>query len=229
MSEQQPDYVGHRERLRDRFKRVGANGLAEHEIVELLLTLSIPRGDTKPHAKRLLNRFGSLRGILDAPMSELTRLEGVGQVTAANLHVIKAAASLYLEQGARGADKLSRMSDLVDMWRVKIGGLPHEVFEVAYLHSGMRIPANAIVRIEDGTVDRASVYPREVVAEALRRKAAGVVLAHNHPNGDTHPSDHDKVITLAIQHAADTIGLKVLDHIIVSAGNAFSFKEAGLL
>lgn len=209
--------------------RVGADGLAEHEIVELLLTLSIPRGDTKPHAKRLLNRFGSLRGILDAPMSELTRVEGVGQVTAANLHVIRAAASLYLEQEARGADKPSRISGLVDMWRVKIGGLPHEVFEVAYLHSGVRIPANAIVRIEEGTVDRASVYPRVVVEEALRRKAAGVVLAHNHPNGEAEPTDHDKLITRAIQLAADTVGLRVLDHLIVSAGDSFSFKEAGLL
>ena len=100
MTEQQSDSNGHRDRLRDRFKRVGADGLAEHEVVELLLTLSIPRGDVKPQAKRLLKRFGDLRSILDAPLGELITVDGIGPVAATNLHVVKAAASLYLEQKA---------------------------------------------------------------------------------------------------------------------------------
>ena len=112
---------------------------------------------------------------------------------------------------------------------MRIGALPHEVFEVAYLDSGYRLLRDGVERLEEGTIDRATIYPRRVIEAALRRQAAAIVLAHNHPNANLTPSEQDKVITRMIVLAAETVSIKVADHLIVSAQDAFSFKKAGLL
>jgi DNA repair protein RadC len=112
---------------------------------------------------------------------------------------------------------------------MRISALQNEVFEVAYLDSGYRLLRDGVDRLEEGTIDRATVYPRRVVEAALKRGAAAVVLAHNHPNANLAPSEHDKVLTRAIVLAAETVHLKVLDHLIVSAQDTFSFRKAGLL
>jgi DNA repair protein RadC len=112
---------------------------------------------------------------------------------------------------------------------MRIGALKNEVFEVAYLDSGYRLLRDGVERLEEGTIDRAAVYPRKVIESALKRGAAAIVLAHNHPNADLKPSEHDKVLTRAIVLAAETVHLKVVDHLIVSAQDTFSFRKAGLL
>lgn len=225
----QPHYLGHRHRLRDRFEKAGFAGLADYEVVELLLTLAIPRSDVKRPAKQLIARFGDLRGVLDAPIEELKRIPGVGTVAPVALQIIRSAAALYLQQCEEGEPITADSQALLGSWRIRIGALPNEVFEIAYLDSGMKLMRNGIERLEEGTIDRAAVYPRRVVESALRRSAAAIVLAHNHPNGEPTPSEHDKTLTRAIVLAAETIGLKVTDHIIVSASNYFSFRKAGLL
>ena len=224
-----PHYHGHRERLRERFLNSGLSGFAEHEIIELLLTLAIPRSDVKVPAKALLGRFGSLRGILDAPLSELQSVKGVGQVSAVALHVIRESATLYLQQTSEGAEVLRDTASLSDFWRMRIGALKHEVFAVAYLDSAYRLLRNGVETLQEGTIDRAAVYPRRVVEAALKRQAAALVLAHNHPNGIVEPTEHDKIVTRAIVLAADTISLRVVDHLIVSPRETFSFRKAGLL
>lgn len=226
---EQPHYYGHRQRLRDRFLRAGLDGFAEHEVVELLLTMAIPRLDVKQPAKALLQRFGNLRGILDAPLDELQAVKGIGSVTRVALKMIRAAATLYLQQVAEGADASMSSDRLVDMWRMKIGAFHNEVFEVGYLDAGLRLLRNGVQRLEEGTIDRAAVYPRRVVEAALRRGAAAVVLAHNHPNGDIEPSEQDKLLTRAIVLAAEAVHLGVLDHFIVSPDQVFSFRREGLL
>ena len=220
---------GHRGRLRERFLRSGFEGFAEHEIVELLLTLAIPRCDVKGPAKALLQRFGSVRGVLDAPPEALRPVAGIGSVAPVALAIIRAAAVLYLQQANERASVLGDRAQIRDFWRLRIGSLPNEVFEVAYLDSGLRLVRNGVERLQQGTVDRASVYPRQVVEAALRRGAAAIVLAHNHPNGRVEPSEADKLTTRAIVLAAETIRLRVVDHLIVSPDDAFSFREAGLL
>jgi DNA repair protein RadC len=230
---QEPDlhnaHAGHRQRLRQRFLKSGLEGLADYEVVELILTLAIPRSDVKQPAKRLIQQFGSLRGILDAPIEELRAVAGIGDVTPVGLKIIRSAASLYLQQSAEDTEVLADPQRLSEFWRMRIGSLPNEVFQVAYLNSGYRLLRDGVDQLEEGTVDRAAVYPRRVIESALRRSAAAIVLAHNHPNGNISPSEQDKLLTRAIVLAAETVHLKVLDHLIVSIDEVFSFRKAGLL
>lgn len=224
-----PHYHGHRKRLRERFVKNGLAGFAEHEVLELLLTLAIPRTDVKQPAKALLERFGNLRGVLDAPLPELRSVDGIGEVAAIGLHLVRETATLYLQQGSEGGDVLRNATKISDFWRARIGGLKHEVFAVAYLDSAYRLLRDGVETLQEGTIDRAAVYPRRVVEAALRRQAAALVLAHNHPNGNVQPSEQDKVLTRAIVLAAETIGLRVVDHLVVAPDETFSFRKAGLL
>jgi DNA repair protein RadC len=224
-----PHYLGHRQRLRERFVKAGLEGLADYEVVELLLTLAIPRSDVKGPAKALIARFGNLRGILDAPLADLQSVPGLGEVAPVALRIVRAAATLYLQQSTEQADILVDSDALSSFWRLRIGALPVEVFEVGYLDSGRRLLRDGIERLEEGTVDRAAVYPRRVVEAALRRGAAALVFAHNHPNGDVKPSEQDKLLTRALVLAAETVQVKILDHLVVSPDQVFSFRSAGLL
>jgi DNA repair protein RadC len=229
VSADDPHVLGHRQRLRDRFLKSGLEGFADYEAVELLLTLAIPRSDVKQSAKALIAKFGNLRGILDAPVEQLQTVKGLGSVAPVALKIIRAAATLYLQQSSEGQDSLTDLSRLSDFWRMRLGALPNEVFQVGYLDSGYRLLRDGIETLEEGTIDRAAVYPRRVIEAALRRGAFGVVLAHNHPNGQTAPSEQDKVLTRAIVLAAETVGVRIVDHLIVTASDSFSFRKAGLL
>jgi DNA repair protein RadC len=224
-----PTYLGHRHRLRERFLRSGFSGFADYEIVELLLTLAIPRRDVKPAAKALLARFGTVRGVLDAPAEELRRVDGLGEVAPVALRIIRETANLYLQQTAEGGEPLRDPEALTRFWRSRIGSLPFEVFEVAYLDSAGRLLRDGVERLEEGTVDRATVYPRRILEAALRRNAAAIVVAHNHPNGEVEPSEQDKLLTRALHLASSTVAVRLLEHLVVSPERVFSFREAGLL
>jgi DNA repair protein RadC len=215
--------------LRERFAKSGFDAFADYEVVELLLTLAIPRSDVKAPAKALIAKFGNLRGILDAAPEEIRSVPGIGAVTPIALQIIKATAALYLQQSSETQRSLSDAGQLADFWRMRLGSLQNEVFEVGYLDSANRLVRDGVETLEEGTVDRATVYPRRVVEAALKRGAAAVVLAHNHPNGNTAPTEHDKLLTRAIVLASETVQLRVVDHLIVSAEDTFSFQKAGLL
>jgi len=220
-----PHYLGHRQRLRERFIKNGLAGFADYEVVELLLCLAIPRGDVKPTAKALIARFGNLKGIMDAPLEELQGIKGIGSVSPVALRIIREAANLYFQQSAEQRDSLAEPEDLFRFWRTRIGALANEVFQVGYLDSGYRLLRDGVETLEEGTTDRATVYPRRVMEAALRRGAAALVFAHNHPNGNVQPTEQDKVLTRALVLAATTIQIKVLDHLIVSTDQVFSFRR----
>jgi DNA repair protein RadC len=224
-----PHYVGHRRRLRERFEKNGLDGFADYEVIELLLTLAIPRSDVKQPAKELIARFGNLRGILDAPLGELRAVRGLGEVAPVALRIIRAAADLYLQQRAEKGESLADPETLYRFWRSKIGALRHEVFQVAYLDTAYTLLRDGIETLEEGTIDRVAVYPRRVMEAALRRSAAALVFAHNHPNGNVQPTEQDKTLTRALVLAATALQIKVLDHIIVSPDAVFSFRKEGLL
>lgn len=229
MEAKKPHYHGHRKRLRERFLKSGFAGMADHEVVEILLTLAIPRKDVKERAKALLSRFGNLKGILDAPLEELRAIHGIGSVAPTAFRIIREAANLYLQQKAESETSLASSEMLYEFWRSRLGGLKDEVFEVAYLDSGYKLLRDGVERLEEGTIDRATVYPRRVMEAALRKGAAAMVLAHNHPNGNVQPSEQDKLLTRALVLAAEAVQLKIIDHLIVSADEAFSFRKAGML
>src|SRR5713226_9738828 len=156
-TEEKPHYLGHRSRLRERFVKSGLDGFADYEVVELLLTLAIPRSDVKQPAKELIARFSNLRGILDAPLSELRTVRGLGEVAPVALRIIRAAADLYLQQRAEQRESFADPEALSRFWRSKIGALRHEVFQVAYLDTAYTLLRDGIETLEEGTIDRAAV------------------------------------------------------------------------
>lgn len=222
-----PHYLEHRQRLRERFQRAGAEGLAGYELVELLLTYAIPRVDVKPVAKELLRRFGGLAGALDATQEELEAVEGLGPASATMIRVVKEVCCAYLAEGMRRLDVLSAPAAVVDFARARLAGLPYEVFMVIYLNVKNEVVGHEVTH--EGTIDRAVVYPRQVVESALSRHAAGLVLVHNHPSGHPEPSQDDKQLTRAIREAARVLEIRVVDHIIVGREGYFSFVENRLL
>lgn len=220
---------GHRGRLRERFLSVGLPGFAEHEILELVLSLAIPRRDVKPQAKQLLARFRSLRGVLDASHEELQNIDGIGEAAITALGIIKAVAETYVQESIELQVSEFSISDLADFWRMKIGAMQTEVFEAAYLDTARRVMPNGIERLAEGTINRAAVYCRQVMEAAVKRQAASLVFAHNHPNGVAKPTEQDKLLTRALVLAAQTLEISVVDHLIVTTGSVFSFHEEGLL
>ena len=181
--------------------------------------------DAVKRASDLLQAFGGTGHIIRATSEDLTRL-GLSDRTVECLGIIRAAFERCL---LAGCSTEAATADWANFWRFKIGTLRREVFEVGYLDSSNRLLPNGIERLHEGTVDRAVVYPRQIVAAALRRDASAVVLAHNHPNGRVEPTQHDKDVTRAVVLAADVVDLRVVDHFIVSTDGAFSFRAHGLL
>lgn len=227
MGASDPHYIGHRERLRQQFLKADIDTFAEYEVVELLLSLVVPRRDIKPQAKRLVARFGNLRGILDARPIEIQEVEGVGPATAANLHLLRLILIRYLQEIAQQGEPLAGIDRLPEYCRVRLGNEEVEVFRVFFLDSKLQVLAEE--ELERGTIDRAAVYPRTVIEAAMRHKATGIVLAHNHPSGDTTPSELDRTLTKAIVLAGAALDIRVVDHLIVSRDRVVSFRESGLL
>ncbi len=232
-----PHYLGHRKRLRERFQKTGLASFQDYEAVELLLTLAIPRKDVKEPAKEAIKKFGSFRGVLDAPVEELKKLPGIGEVAPLAIHFIREAANLYLQPRTSSDLTLRRTEPekisledpkiLFDYCRAALGVQPNEVFKVIHLDSNYRVID--LETLTEGTIDRAAVYPRKVMESALKKRASILVFAHNHPDGNISPSDQDKTITRALILAAKALNISILDHIIVSKDEVFSFRKEGLL
>lgn len=220
--------AGHRRRLRERFARAGFAAFAEHEVVELLLTLCIPRRDVKQPAKALLRRFGTLRGILDAPAEELAQVEGIGSVTPVALRIIREAASLYTQQQVQEAPVFDSTRRLADFLQLRFSGLRMECLDVLHLDAGHRLLPDGMERHEMGTVDEVLLSPRKLAESALRRGAKALVLAHNHPGGNAAFSAADMRLTRAAREALQVVGVNLLDHLLVVDGQTVSFRAEGL-
>jgi DNA repair protein RadC len=225
--ESKPGYLEHRKRLRERFRKNGAEGMHDYEILELLLTYAVPRKDVKPRAKDLLKRFGSLAGVLDAGQKELEEVSNIGPISSTLIRLVKETCGVYLAEKMKNKDVLSSPQAVLDFARVKLAGLPHEAFMIIFLNAKNKVLDYKV--LQEGTVDRAVIYPRRMVEEALAHHAAGIILVHNHPSGDSEPSPEDKQLTRILTEAARTIDLRVLDHIIVGKEGYCSFLETRLM
>ena len=207
------DRAGHRQRLRERFARNGLDGLQEYEAVELLLSYAIMRRDVKPLAKALLRQYGSVEKLLDAPAAELVGQYGMGQSSALLIRLVRELCARYLEQRARGTNVLEDPGSIEDFARMKLGASSRETLMTIYLNARSHIIGYDLT---PGTVDRASIYPRELVKQALLCNATMVVLAHNHPSGICLPSPEDVRLTAGIRAALATFGIRLIDHLIVT-------------
>ena len=218
---------GHRRRLRERFEKNGSNAFAQHELIELLLTYSIPVKDVKPLAKRLLRHFGSLTGVFDADVSELTKIEGMGSTSAILITLIKELKLEYHKEKLTRHEILPTSDDVNSFVKDKLAGKRDEQFMVIYLNAKNRVLEFEINA--EGTVDQAAVYPRKIIRKALEHNASGLILAHNHPSGETEPSKGDVSLTNSLKNVCETMNIRLLDHIIVGKLGYFSFHASSLL
>lgn len=222
-----PHYHGHRDRLRARFVEKGAQALSDYELLELYLFRSIVRRDVKPLAKELIAKFGSFAEVISAPTKQLTEVKGVSEKIALDLKIISAAAAKLGQQSVLGRPVLSSWSALLDYVRSVMQFERIEQFRVLFLDKKNRLIADEV--LGEGTVDRAPVYPREVIKRALTHEATAIILAHNHPSGDPTPSQSDIDMTHQMIAAMKPVGITVHDHLIIGRDNIASFRSLGLM
>mgnify|MGYP000858490414 CR=1 FL=1 len=228
------DNQGHRERIKEKFLKNGIDGFAEYEILELLLTYCIPRKDTKPIAKELLNKFKSLDNVFKADFDKLSAVDGLGKNSIAFLKLIGDLPSIIYKDELKNKKlidketlKISNKDILLKYLRNKIGYEDVEKFYVIYLSS-----SNEVLAFEEsssGTLDRSSIYPREIYKRVIMENAKSIIIAHNHPSGNISPSKCDIDITNEIAKGLKNFGALLLEHIIITRDSYFSFLEEGLI
>lgn len=222
-----PHYAGHRERLRERFRRAGAEGLQDYELLELILFRALPRRDVKPLAKDLLKRFGGFAEAVSASRELLAETPGLGPAAVEEIKIIQAAA-LKLAQGqVLNRPALTSWTALVDYCTAAMAHDKIEQFRVLFLDRKNVLIADEVQ--QRGTVDHTPVYPREVVRRALALQASAIILVHNHPSGDPTPSRADVDMTRQIVEAARALRIAVHDHLVIGKSGTASFRSLGLL
>jgi DNA repair protein RadC len=227
MGETSHDASGHRARLRKRLFEGGPEALLEHELVEYLLALALPRRDTKPLAKKMIADFGGFGPLLAADADTIMRRCGVTENVAAAIKIAQASAIRLLKAEVEGQHVLGSWQALMDYLKVDMGFLPIERVRVLYLNA-----KNALVRdhlLSEGSVDEAAVYVREVIRGAVDTHATAMILVHNHPSGDPQPSRQDIQLTREIVEAARPLRIQVHDHVIVGSRGHYSMREKGLI
>lgn len=218
---------GHRERVRRRFLDEGLDGFKDYEALEMLLFYAVPRQDTKVIAKRLIDQFGSLQAVFHTPPERLTQEAGLTEATAALIAMLPQLARKIEEQqaqeNARIRSTLDAGRDVIAMFRSR----QDESVRILCLNASGKVVRRA--RIAEGDVNAVHFPIRKLVEEALACKAVSVILAHNHPGGTMAPSQEDLDATKAAKAALETVGIRLLDHLIVSGDNYCSLREEGYL
>lgn len=218
---------GHRNRMRSRLIAAGPESLADHELLEMVLFLALPRRDTKAIAKALLARFGSFAAAIAAPLQDLRAVQGVGESGVAALKVVQAAALRLARSEVINRPVLSNWDGLMGYLNTVLARERVEQFRVLFLDNRNRLLADEAQG--RGTVNHTPVYPREVVKRALELHATALIVVHNHPSGDPTPSRDDVEVTKEIKTAATALSIVLHDHIIVGNGRWLSFRKEGLL
>lgn len=216
---------GHRERLRQRFSAHGFDGFHDYEVLELLLTYAMPRIDVKPVAKRLLEMFETLAGVFDASASELAQVKGVGDKGAMFLTMIRQSGVRYLASDLAERMVFDRPEAVKVQLRMLLQGRGMECFGALFTDQQHRHLATEI--LFEGTVDRAAVYPRNLIKRALELDAKGLILFHNHPGGTPQASREDIELTRRMVEAGQPLDIKILDHFLIAGKQVLSFKACG--
>ena len=220
-----PSYIGHRERIRNKFVSAGLDSFLDHETLELLLTYTISRKDTKPIAWALLKKFGSLSAVLDAEPSQLITIPGIGPRSAQFLKLIRGVFKRYSLEEVKEKVSIRTPQQVLEYCKASLAGKKEECLEVIYLSVRNTVMSTQVVA--SGLIDRVAVSPRKIVECALLAKASAFILVHNHPSGDATPSQEDIDLTQDVIRAAALFGISVHDHIIVGKGTHYSLKAHG--
>jgi DNA repair protein RadC len=227
MADEEFDGTGHRARLRKRLIEGGSEALLDHELVEYILALTIPRRDTKPLAKKLLHEFGGIGGLMTADAEALMRSGGIGEGSAAAIKTVHATALRMLRSAVLEQPVLASWQALLDYLRADMAHMTTERVRVLHLNS-----RNMLIRDEvmaEGSIDQASVHVREVIRRAIDLGSASIILVHNHPSGDPAPSRADIDLTRDIADTGKRLGIQVHDHVIIGAKGHSSMRAMGLL
>jgi DNA repair protein RadC len=220
--------AGHRERARRRFMQVGEQGLADYELLELVLTLALPRRDTKLLAKQLLQRFGTFSAVLAAPPARLAEIKGLSETSVMNLKIVQAAAQRFARDRVdRYMPILGSWSALIDYCRAAMAFEDVEQFRILFLDKKNRLIADEVQ--QTGTVDHTPVYPREIIKRTLELGASAIILVHNHPSGDPSPSAADVQMTRQIYEIARPLNIAIHDHVIIGKSGHASLKGLKLI
>lgn len=219
--------AGHRARLRERLLGGGAEALADYELLEYLLFAGMRQGDTKPIAKALIARFGSLAGVLNADPAALQQVKGVGETSAAALKSVALAARRMARGQVLENPVLGSWQALLDYLSIDMAHLTVERVRVLYLDTRNRLINDH--HVGDGSIDEASIHPREVIRRAMDLGASALILVHNHPSGNPEPSRADIQVTQRIAEAGRLLGVTVHDHVIVGREGHTSLRAKGLI
>lgn len=218
---------GHRSRMREKLLTRGPDALADYELLEMLLFLAMPKGDTKPLAKELINQFGSFANVLAAPQQALFEVHGIGEHGVSAMKLVQASALRMARAEVMARPVLNNWDGLIAYLTAVLAREKVEQFRVLFLDTRNRLLADeAQAR---GTVNHTPVYPREVVKRALELQATALILVHNHPSGDPTPSEADVEMTEDVKSAAETLGIKLHDHVIIGNGRHLSLRREGLI
>lgn len=221
------DGAGHRARLRQRLLEGGPEALADYEVLEYLLFGANARGDTKPLAKTLIKRFGSLSHVLDAEPGALKQVPGMGDAGVGAVKIAALAARRMARSEVRDQPVLVSWQALIDYLTIDMANLTVERVRVLYLNAQNRLILDH--KVGDGTIDEAAIHPREVIRRAFDVGATALILVHNHPSGDPEPSRADIQMTARIAEAGRLLGVTVHDHVIIGRGQHVSMKAKGLI
>jgi len=225
-TKEKPHHSGHRDRLRARFLSA-PDSLPDYELLELLLFMAIPRKDVKPIAKRLIDRFKNMNGVLNASLNDLQGVDGISHNTAIAIRAIRQSGLRLLQQDVMGRPILNSWQRLIDYCTAAMANDNKEQFRLLFLNKKNELIADEVQ--QTGTVDHTPAYPREIMKRSLELGATALILVHNHPSGDPTPSEADVQLTRQIIDAGRPFDITIHDHLIISRNGTSSFKTLGLM
>lgn len=215
------------QRPREKLLNLGPETLSDAELLAIFLRTGIAGMNAVELAEMLLRKTESLHNLFNATLPEFAAIKGMGEAKYVQLQAVLELCKRYLKEPCLRTTLFDSPDAVRNYLTMKLRGLGHEVFVVLYLDNQNRLIKDEV--LFQGTINAASVYPREVVKAALKINAASLILAHNHPSGVAEPSQADRLITKKLQHALGLIDVQVLDHLIVAGPDCLSFAERGLI
>ena len=222
-------YIGHRQRLKERFLRGFGIDMADYEALELMLTYAIPRRDVKPLAKVLIKEFGSFAGVITADYQRLLEIEGIKENSATLIKFIEFASQKLSWQNLASDNTpfISSTDALIEFCRCTMGYNEVEVLRLIYVDAKLKVIDTEV--LQKGSVSSVNINPRDIVANALRKNASGVIMVHNHPSGDPKPSHNDVEATKRAKQACDAVGITLHEHLIITPSDYYSFAKNHLV